>query len=124
MTIRPFTDHEWDNLPHVVLTADVDWDPSILDFEQESIEKWYNAMEDLPALTPDPLFDEYGDYRNTVAISQVLMTDPLIERINISDLPHMFQIYAQEVKPREIDYEQYISKFAYMPVDIIKRTFQ
>src|SRR5207253_2574065 len=35
MTIRPFTDYEWDILPHVVLTADVDWDPSILDFEQE-----------------------------------------------------------------------------------------
>jgi hypothetical protein len=107
-----------------VLTADVDWDPSILDFEQESAEEWYNAMEDLPSLTPDPLFDEYGDYRNTVVISQVLMMDPLIERINISDLPHIFQIYAQEVKAREIDYEQYISKFAYMPVDIIKRTFQ
>src|SRR5687768_13958122 len=49
MTIRPFTDHEEDILPHVVLTADADWDLSILDFEQESAEEWYNAMEDIPS---------------------------------------------------------------------------
>lgn len=29
--IRPFTDAEWDTVPHVVLTSDADWDPSILD---------------------------------------------------------------------------------------------
>ncbi|HEY9709439.1 MAG TPA: hypothetical protein V6D48_14645, partial [Oculatellaceae cyanobacterium] len=65
MTIRPYTDKEWETLPHVILTADVDWDPSILDCEQEDNEEWYNAMEDLPKLTPYPLFDEYGDYRHT-----------------------------------------------------------
>ena len=71
---------EWDNLPHVILTADIDWDPSILDFEQEDNEEWFNAMEDLPELTPDPLFDEYGDYRNTHIITQAVMTDPIVER--------------------------------------------
>src|SRR5687768_3205790 len=78
MTIRPYTDAEWKRLPQVILTADVDWDPSILDCKQEDNEEWYNAMEDLPTLTPDPLFDEYGDYRNIQTIAQVIMTDPVV----------------------------------------------
>ena len=28
----------------------------------EDNEMWFNAMEDLPTLTADPLFDEFGDY--------------------------------------------------------------
>ena len=31
MTMRPYTDNEWDNLPHLVLTSDTDRDPSVLD---------------------------------------------------------------------------------------------
>jgi len=31
MTIQPFTDHEWDTLPHVILTSELDWNPGQLD---------------------------------------------------------------------------------------------
>ena len=124
MSIRPYTDAEWDNLPHVILTADIDWNPSILDHEQEDNEEWFNAMEDLPNLTPDPLFDEYGDYRNTHIIAQVVMTDPIVERAVLTDLPSLFQLYSQEIKPRQVDFERYESKFAWLPLDIIKRTFE
>jgi hypothetical protein len=31
LDIRPYTDHEWDTYPHVIMTSDGDWDPSILD---------------------------------------------------------------------------------------------
>jgi hypothetical protein len=31
LSIRPYTDHEFDNLPHVILTSGLDWDPSVLD---------------------------------------------------------------------------------------------
>ena len=81
----------------------------------------FQCMEDLPMLTPDPLFDEYGDYRNIVAISQVLMSHPVIETQHITDLPTLIQLYSQEVKPRQIDYGQFITKLAYLPVDIIKK---
>jgi hypothetical protein len=35
--IRPYTDQEWDNLPHVILTSEIEWDPSVLyhDFKKE-----------------------------------------------------------------------------------------
>jgi hypothetical protein len=31
VTMCPYTDAEWDSLPHVVWTGDSDWDPTILD---------------------------------------------------------------------------------------------
>jgi hypothetical protein len=27
LSIRPYTDHEWDNLPLVILTSELEWDP-------------------------------------------------------------------------------------------------
>ena len=31
LDMRPFTDAERDKHPHVIMTSDVDWDPSVLD---------------------------------------------------------------------------------------------
>ena len=39
MSIRPYTDTEWDSLPQVILTADIDWDPSVIDHELEDGEE-------------------------------------------------------------------------------------
>ena len=50
MTIRPYTDQEWDIIPHVVTIADTGRDPSILDHEQEDKKNGFNAMEELPKL--------------------------------------------------------------------------
>jgi len=30
MRIRPYIDHEWENLPHLILTSDEEWKSSIL----------------------------------------------------------------------------------------------
>ena len=123
MTMCPYTDQEWDDLPHVILTADTDWSPSILDCEQEDNEDWLNAMQDLPTLSPDPLFDEYGDYHHVHEVTEAIMADSIIENSVITDLPSVFHLYANEVKPRPVDYEKYRSKFAWMPIDAIKNTF-
>src|SRR5688572_19799891 len=64
MSIRPFTNKEWDGLPHDIMTADVDWDPTNIDCEIEDGEEWFDTMQDLPELDPDPLFDESSDYRH------------------------------------------------------------
>ena len=63
MNMRPYTNKEWEDLPHVILTADADWDPSIMDNKQEDNKEWYNAMQDLSILTADGLFDDIGDYK-------------------------------------------------------------
>ena len=98
MTIRPYTDQEWETLPHVILTADLDWDPPILDHEQEENEEWFSAMEDLPDFTPYPFLDEYDNYKHTHIVTQAIMSDAIIEKAIITDLPSVFQLYNQEVK--------------------------
>jgi len=46
IAMRPFTDYEWDSLPHVILTGEPDWDPSVMDFEID--EEWYESSPDDP----------------------------------------------------------------------------
>ena len=36
MDIRPFTNSEWDTLPHVILTSDEEWDPANLDHDNSA----------------------------------------------------------------------------------------
>ena len=43
ISMRPYKDKEWDELPHVTITADIDWDPTILDNELEENEEWVNT---------------------------------------------------------------------------------
>jgi hypothetical protein len=31
LDIRPYTDNEWDNLPHVIPMSEMKWDPSVFD---------------------------------------------------------------------------------------------
>jgi hypothetical protein len=61
MKIRPFTDNEWDTLPHVILTSDATWDPSVLDNNITGDEQWYDAHSDLPDEPNESLFDEFGN---------------------------------------------------------------
>ena len=57
-------------------------------------------MQDIPEFDPDPLFDDVGDY-----------------------IPAL-QLCNRNVMPSEIDYTSYRSKLAWLPVDIIKSTFE
>ena len=124
VTLRPYTDKEWDTLPHVTLTADHDWDPSVLDYEMEDNDEWFNAMEDLPTLSPDPYFDEFGDYRHIHLVTEAIQCDSIMDNSILNDTTSIFQAYEHVVKPRAIDYQRFHSKFAFLPADIIKHTFE
>src|SRR5688500_4502887 len=124
MSIRPFTDKERDNLPHVILKADVDWDPTVIDCELEDGEEWFDALEDLPELDPDPLFDEFGNYRHIQHVAQTIVNGDQLDNHVITDYHDVVQLYNQNIMPSKIDYESYRSKLAWLPVDIIKSTFE
>ena len=56
-------DAEMDKYPHVLITADSTWDPSVLDNEFE--EEFYDAVTELPEVKErrdgaDPHVDDYG----------------------------------------------------------------
>ncbi|EEC42564.1 predicted protein [Phaeodactylum tricornutum CCAP 1055/1] len=65
MDMRPPSDAEFDTLPHVVLTSDVDWDPSIIDNEIDLVTDWHDATQDLPS-DPyvEPRFNSTGEHQH------------------------------------------------------------
>jgi len=70
VNLHPYMDDEWDSLPHMILTGDMDWDPAILDCDYEDSNTWHNALSDpLPAL-PNPHFDEFGDYHKCILVQE------------------------------------------------------
>jgi hypothetical protein len=66
--MRPFTDKEFEQLPHVVWMSEDAWDPTSLDSVISNDPNWYEA-EPSPPL-PDPMYDEYGEFRGRVLINQ------------------------------------------------------
>jgi hypothetical protein len=56
LKIRPYTDQEFDTLPHVIMTSEFEWDPSVLDHEFKEDESWGNPHP-IPSSSTD-----VGDY--------------------------------------------------------------
>jgi hypothetical protein len=65
LNIRPYTDHEWDTLPHVILTSEMEWDPSVLDHDFNDDAQWG----DVPDI--DTPFDNFGDYKHRVIVQHL-----------------------------------------------------
>ena len=71
LQMRPYTDKEWDTVPHVFFTSETEWEPSVLDHTLTDDESEYldvpnikynstrfvygELSEVLPADTPSPL---------------------------------------------------------------------
>ena len=67
MSIRPFTDEEWDSLPHVFLTDEHTWDPTVLDYEHDlEADTWYDANESTVGESALDLFNSRGEYKYRV----------------------------------------------------------
>ena len=53
LDLRPFRDKEWDMYPHVVMTSDVDWDPSTTidgEFPLTGEEEFFDATTVVPTI--------------------------------------------------------------------------
>jgi hypothetical protein len=71
--MRPHTDQEWEELPHVLLTEDANWDPTHMDHEQGDDPAWYEQQDDPPLLNSD--FDLCGDYRHRIVYKSDLTSN-------------------------------------------------
>jgi hypothetical protein len=56
--MRPFTDDEFSDLPHVFLTSEVTYDPTSIDFEID--DEWYDAQSTFQPLIAQSKYDERG----------------------------------------------------------------
>jgi hypothetical protein len=71
--MHPHTDQEWEELPHVLLIEDDNWDPTHMDHEQGDDPAWYEQQDDPPLLNSD--FDLCGDYRHRIVYKSNLISD-------------------------------------------------
>ena len=61
LKIWPYTDDKWETLPHVVWTADEEWDPTVLYHEIINDTEWYDAVSDMQEGIINSPFDEFGN---------------------------------------------------------------
>jgi hypothetical protein len=120
--MRPYTDAEWDVLPHVILTGDIDWNPSVLDHDLADDEQWYDAMSDFPEALRGSPFDAEGNYRN-IHVFDLFITDSILDNHIIPDLPWLYQALEHQIQAQEQDFTALRPNFAWLPEDTIKRTF-
>ena len=68
--MRPFTDEEFDTLPHVILTADENWDPRVNDHKISDGDTYYDAMETHSEVIDQSPFDEVGNLKDYPVIGK------------------------------------------------------
>jgi Reverse transcriptase (RNA-dependent DNA polymerase) len=150
LDIRPYTDHEWESLPHVFLTSETEWDPTVLDHDLLEDEQWFDAVSDP---TPDPLatspFDEFGNYRHHITVQksfQELLDDNIEKCIYAAHHQTVISCYNALVQDADVpqdnvdhplismpprllstkapDYASLRPLFGWLSTDTIKKTFE
>jgi hypothetical protein len=86
--MRPYTDEEWDSLPHVILTGVGNWNPSVLHHSLTDDEQWYDGVSDFPDAMDGSPFDAEGYY--TGIFMSLIITDSILDNHIIPDLPWLY----------------------------------
>jgi len=134
MPMRPYTDGEFERLPHVILTSDVPWDPAILDHVWQSDDPAWHATVSDPKSVPN--FDAEGNYlQRTITMGNLRNMVPnwLVKLTRLSRSKDdtdgedaadpVLHAMEHDVKPAKIDYESHRKHFLWLPVDTVKHTF-
>jgi hypothetical protein len=128
---------ELDSLPHIIMTSDVDWDPSLYDNDIVDVEKFYDP---LVKECEHENFNQYGEYRHrTVAIHNTTseeeffdavdflnyedLVDDLMDSFNPDVVNDIYDVNATDVSPVQPKFELLRPLFGWAPAETIKRTF-
>jgi hypothetical protein len=88
LPIRPYTDTEWDYLPHVLLTTKEEWRPIVMDQKCKEDEPWGDYYYSIKVINSLNLFDDFGNYRHCVVLQYTdffQQNDVFIELADIID---------------------------------------
>ena len=80
--MRPYIDAEFESLPHVILSSNVNWDPRVMDFDVANYEAWYDAISD--DIDHSVLFEELGNYKGRIPDLEVSYADTWYDTITPS----------------------------------------
>ena len=134
---RKPTEMELASLPHIIMTSDNDWDPSIYDNDITDLEAFHDVT------VEDPIhehFNQYGEYRHrTVATHNIIeedeffdandymdyddQVDDVIDTLQPEIVADIYNVSVTEVSSREPNYEVLRPLFGWAPTATIKRTF-
>ncbi len=64
MPMEPYSEEEFEDLPHVFFTSDEPWKPRVYDSIISDREDWLNDIPDITHELISTPFDQYGNYRN------------------------------------------------------------
>ena len=130
------TQNEVASLPHLIMTSDIDWDPTTYDNVISDLQLFYDADVDE---VHHSHFDDHGNYRHrTVATHNmhhepeffdvyeypdyVDVVDDIIDAHHPEVVHNIYEIHAVEASPTLQDYELLKPFFAWAPAETIKRT--
>ena len=130
------TPHEVASLPHLIMTSDIDWDPTTYDNVISDLQLFYDADADKVHRSN---FDDHGNYRHRTVATHTIHDEPeffdvyeypdyvdVIDDLIDSNQPEVvhdiYEIHAVEASPTLQDYELLKPFFAWAPADTIKRT--
>jgi hypothetical protein len=83
--LHPFSNEEWEILPHVIWTSNADWDLSVLDLVLDDDDHWFDAITDLDKNLWANLFDLFGNYIKHVCVHDVILSSDLEPDLNFFD---------------------------------------
>ena len=128
---------ELSSLPHIIMTSDVDWDPSMYDNVMDDIEKFHDTT---AHDHDDENFDQYGEYRHrTIATHTTLpeeeffdaiehiafddLVDDLIDTVHPESVSDVYDIHLTDIKQVKANFELLRPLFGWAPANTIKKTF-
>jgi len=79
LNIRPYTDREFDTLPHVIMTSDNDWDPSVLDCDPMDATKGADVHDVTSERPIHENFNQFGEYMDRYVVTYTDVTSPILE---------------------------------------------
>ena len=126
MDMQPYTNEQFDTLPHIIMTSDLPWDPTVFDGSNDN-EEWFDAVSDLDHIADDAPFDEYGEYRHThelEAMRAELSQSNNIDKYFINSVETLLDVNERTVNQRQVDCDKYRARFGWLPDDVITDTFR
>ena len=62
--MRPYTDSEWDELPHVMLVSQNEWNPSVMDYDATNDKGFFDKLSEPDIDYKDHPFDLEGNHKD------------------------------------------------------------
>ncbi len=134
--IRPYTDTEWDTLPHVVWTSDCDWDPTVLDHSIDDDKDWHLGVPNADHVDRphDSNFNETGDYKHRTVVTHDIdaalemdidqILDDCVFTSCTKEERDTFAVFEAYVDPVEPEYDKVAPFLGWLPLEVIKKTFK